>query len=47
VVENPETPENPLVFDPMRLTDGIEPSADQILAPRPKAYANPIERRSR
>ena len=46
VVENPETPESPLVFDPMRLTDGIEPSADQILAARPKAYSVSIERRS-
>jgi catalase len=45
VVEDPETPEDPLVFDPMRLTDGIEPSADQILAARPKAYAVSIERR--
>jgi catalase len=47
VVEDPETPESPLVFDPMRLTDGIEPSADQILAARPKAYSVSIERRSR
>jgi catalase len=47
VIEDPETPDNPLVFDPMRLTDGIEPSADQILAARPKAYSVSIERRSR
>jgi catalase len=46
VVENPETPQEPLVFDPMRLTDGIEPSDDQILAARPKAYAVSIERRT-
>jgi catalase len=45
VVEDPETPEEPLVMDPMRLTDGIEPSADPILAARPKAYAVSIERR--
>src|SRR5262249_42872192 len=45
VIENPETPDDPLVFDPMRLTDGIEPSADQILAARPKAYSVSIERR--
>jgi catalase len=45
VVEDPETPDAPLVFDPMRLTDGIEPSADPILAARPKAYAVSIERR--
>jgi catalase len=46
VVENAETPEEPLVFDPMRLTDGIEPSEDKILAARPKAYAVSIERRT-
>ena len=45
VVEDPETPEEPLVFDPMRLTDGIEPSDDPILAARPKAYNVSIERR--
>ena len=37
---------NPIVFDPMRLTDGIEPSADPILAARPKAYSVSIERRT-
>src|SRR6266540_3006902 len=46
VVEDAETPESPLVFDPMRLTDGIEPSADKILAARPKAYNVSIERRT-
>jgi catalase len=46
VVEEAETPESPLVFDPMRLTDGIEPSADPILAARPKAYSVSIERRT-
>lgn len=45
VVEDPETPESPLVFDPMRLTDGIEPSDDPILAARPKAYSVSIDRR--
>ncbi|HEY1236860.1 MAG TPA: catalase, partial [Solirubrobacterales bacterium] len=46
VVEDAETPDEPIVFDPMRLTDGIEPSADPILAARPKAYNVSIERRS-
>ncbi|MFL5906411.1 MAG: catalase family peroxidase [Solirubrobacterales bacterium] len=46
VVEDAETPDSPLVFDPMRLTDGIEPSADKILAARPKAYSVSIERRT-
>jgi len=45
VLEDAETPEEPIVFDPMRLTDGIEPSDDQILAARPKAYSVSIERR--
>jgi catalase len=45
VVGDPETPEEPLVFDPMRLTEGIEPSDDKILAARPKAYNVSIERR--
>jgi catalase len=46
VVEDAETPGSPMVFDPMRLTDGIEPSADPILTARPKAYSVSIERRS-
>ena len=46
VIEDAETAESPLVFDPMRLADGIEPSADRILAARPKAYAVSIERRT-
>ena len=46
VIEDPEADE-PLIFDPMRLTDGIEPSDDKILAARPKAYSISIERRSR
>jgi catalase len=46
VIEDAETPDNPIVFDPMRLTDGIEPSADPILAARPKAYSVSIERRT-
>jgi catalase len=45
IVEDPETPDQPLVFDPLRLTDGIEPSADEILAARPKAYDVSIRRR--
>jgi catalase len=45
VIEDPETPEQPLVMDPMRLTDGIEPSEDKILAARPEAYSVSIERR--
>jgi catalase len=46
VIEDAEAPDSPIVFDPMRLTDGIEPSADPILAARPKAYNVSIERRT-
>ena len=35
-----------LVFDPTRVTDGIELSGDQILHVRPDAYAVSVERRS-
>jgi catalase len=35
-----------IVFDPTKLTDGIEPSDDEILATRPRAYAVSAERRS-
>ena len=35
-----------LVFDPTRVTDGIELSGDQILRIRPDAYAVSVERRS-
>jgi catalase len=35
-----------LVFDPTRVTDGIELSADPILRVRPEAYAVSVERRS-
>jgi catalase len=46
VIEDAETPDDPIVFDPMRLIDGIEPSADPILAARPRAYSVSIDRRS-
>ena len=35
-----------VVFDPMRLTDGIEPSDDRVLAYRPGAYSVSAARRS-
>ena len=44
--ERRERGDDVLVFDPMRLTDGIEPSNDQILRFRPRAYAVSVERRS-
>jgi catalase len=41
-----ETGDDILVFDPMRVTDGIEPSDDQILHVRSPAYSVSVERRS-
>jgi catalase len=38
--------EEPLVFDPIRVTDGIEPSDDPILHFRPRAYSLSVERRT-
>jgi catalase len=35
-----------LVFDPTRVTDGIEPSDDPILRYRPRAYSVSVERRT-
>jgi catalase len=37
--------DEPVIFDPNNLTDGIEPSDDQILAARSPAYSVSIERR--
>jgi len=45
VIETLETDENIHVFDPMRLTDGIEPSDDPILRYRPRAYDVSARRR--
>ena len=45
-VEDDGEGEGPIVFDPMRLTDGIEPSEDPILLFRPSAYSLSVERRS-
>ena len=45
VIEDAEA-EGPIVFDPMRLCDGIEPSEDPILAIRPVAYSISVERRA-
>jgi catalase len=40
------TDQNALVFDPARVTDGIEPSADPVLQFRPKAYSESVARRT-
>jgi catalase len=41
-----ETGDDVLVFDPMRLTDGIEASGDPVLRFRPAAYSESVERRT-
>ena len=41
-----ETGDDVLVFDPTRMTDGIELSDDPILAVRSWAYSASVERRS-
>lgn len=41
-----ESGDDVLVFDPMRLTDGIEPSEDPILHIRPHVYAESVRRRT-
>ena len=41
-----ETGGDVLVFDPMRVTDGIEPSDDPVLRFRPAAYSVSVERRT-
>jgi catalase len=45
VIESPERDGHIDVFDPMRLTDGIEPSDDPILRFRPRAYDVSARRR--
>lgn len=46
VIDDPEVGGDVVVFDPMRLIDGIEPSEDPVLHARPRAYSVSIERRS-
>jgi catalase len=46
VMPDPEAGGEVFVFDPVRVTDGIELSNDPILQFRPKAYSVSIERRS-
>lgn len=46
VIDEPDSEGGgPLVFDPNNLTDGIEPSDDEVLAARSPAYSVSIERR--
>jgi catalase len=39
--------QNALVFDPGRVTDGIEPSNDPVLRFRPQAYSESVARRTK
>jgi len=45
VAVDEDTDENTLVFDPSRVTDGIEPSSDPVLQFRPRAYSESVSRR--
>ena len=45
LVESPERDGHIDVFDPLRLIDGIEPSADPVLHARPRAYSVSAYRR--
>jgi catalase len=47
VVEDPEEDGSVVVFDPTRVLDGIELSADPVLAFRPRAYSVSVDSRVR
>jgi catalase len=46
VIADPEADGGLVVFDPTRVTDGIELTADPVLNFRPKAYSASVERRA-
>jgi len=46
VIDDPERNGEIVVFDPVRVTDGIELTADPVLAYRPAAYAESARRRA-
>src|SRR5436309_12397 len=46
VAPDPESDGNIVVFDPVRVIDGIELSDDPVLRYRPKAYSVSAERRA-
>jgi catalase len=46
VAADPEADGSPFVFDPMRLTDGIEATDDPVLRYRPDAYSESVARRT-
>ncbi|MBV8138848.1 MAG: catalase [Deltaproteobacteria bacterium] len=46
IVENSDALQRTMVFDPMRLIDGVEPSDDPILQARPAGYSVSYRRRT-
>ncbi len=44
--QSPDETHEPIVFDPTRVTDGIEPSNDPVLQFRPRAYSLSAQRRT-
>ena len=46
VIEDPERDGEIVVFDPVRITDGIELTDDPVLAYRPEAYSESASRRA-
>jgi hypothetical protein len=45
VIEDPERSGDVIVFDAVRVTDGIELSDDPVLQFRPRAYSVSVDRR--
>ncbi len=45
-ITEPETPAGPIVFDPLNLPSGVEPSEDEILRIRSGAYSVSVARRT-
>jgi catalase len=46
IAEHSDALQRTLIFDPMRLIDGTEPSADPLLEARPEAYSVSYRRRT-
>lgn len=46
IIEDPEEGGEVVVFDPVRLVDGIEPTDDPVLRFRPEAYSESVRRRT-
>jgi catalase len=46
LIEDPEVGGEVIVFDPTRVTEGVEPSGDPVLHARPRAYSVSVDRRA-